>query len=44
VVFPTAAFRVDRIVEILAEHPVQIKIKRIVEHGVDFERAEYEAP
>jgi hypothetical protein len=44
VVFPAAAFRVDRIVEILAEHSVQIRIKRIVEHGFDFERAEYEAP
>lgn len=43
-VFPTAAFRVERIVEILAEHPVQVKLKRIVEHGFDFERAEYEAP
>jgi hypothetical protein len=44
VVFPVAAFRVDRIVEILADQSVQIKLRRIVEHGLDFERAEYEAP
>ncbi|MBS1173067.1 MAG: hypothetical protein H6R12_1897, partial [Proteobacteria bacterium] len=42
VIFPAAAFRVERIVEILAEGSTQVKLKRIVEHGLDFERAEYQ--
>jgi len=41
-IVPAAAFRVERIVEILAEGAMQVKLKRIVEHGLDFERAEYQ--
>jgi len=41
-IVPAAAFRVERIVEILAEGAMPVKLKRIVEHGLDFERAEYQ--
>ncbi|MGB0126607.1 MAG: hypothetical protein WBP72_03135 [Rhodocyclaceae bacterium] len=44
IVFPAAAFRADRIVEIMADQVQQVRVSRIVERGQDFERAEYRKP
>jgi hypothetical protein len=42
VVFPAASFRADRIVEVLDEGSRLIRLKQILSHGNDFERADYE--
>jgi len=44
VVFPAAAFRADRIIEIQSGTVEQVRLTRIVERGHDFERAEYRKP
>lgn len=41
VVFPAAAFRVDRVIEIQSDAVEQVRLVRIVDRGHDFERAEY---
>jgi cyclic-di-GMP-binding protein len=41
VVFPAGAFRVERIIEILGHPSTQVRLKRILDRGSDFERAEY---
>jgi hypothetical protein len=41
VVFPAAAFRVDRVIEIQSGAMEQVRLIRILDRGHDFERAEY---
>jgi hypothetical protein len=41
VIFPAAAFRPDRIVEIQSSFVEQVKLVRMLERGHDYERAEY---
>lgn len=44
IVFPAAAFRADRVVELTADQVEQVRLTRIVERGHDFDRGEYRKP
>lgn len=44
IIFPAAAFRADRVVELMTDPVEQVRLARIVERGQDFERAEYRKP